>query len=971
MTTFSQQEAELLHKLASNTLSPFEGLSLLIFFIPFISSEWKFHTYLFLTSLKLPIGSTGHLSNTTLTLIFILVPFISVALIFFSILILRSLIPILPDALQKLIPKRLRPQDNKVFLELTFPSDTSKSAYATEQLYTLIHALSRKNQGFFSQTRTYALEIVSTKENGIRYILVVPSADLQMMHRSLLSYLPGLKVKEIPDYLTQINLFPNDSSTQKNEESETEAATKICSVIELKLSEDFALPLQNQKVLDEHDPISFLTGNMTKLKKGEFIAFQVITTPSLSVKIKRRMQIVRNTIYQGKPLSQVLSKKSIPFPPLLIFVLSPLICLVGFLLRLAVHLPHLVLDPNGPNAKAYFNSTQKVPLQELLNPYEQELSTVVKEKLNQHLFETSIRLFIVTQDQDEFDTRETSLVSSFEQFSSPYQSLTTRGVSRIPFVALHSMKKRWENLTTRKLSKNTVVLSSSELSDLFHFPYTSTTKTEGMVQLHSTELAAPLSLRQERDFDVVFGRNTYGGEETAIGLTEKEREKHMALFGGTGNGKSTLYHSMIAQDMKQGKGVCVIDPHGDLSQWILACVPENRKKDVIYFNPDDIEFPIGLNLLETTPGLSATEVVKERQFLTESVISLFRRVFADDAGQGHAHRIEHILRNTIQTSFEVPNGTLLTIYDLLEDQEFRNTVIKRVTDERLKKFWQNEFKKAGDYQRIKMISPVTARIGKFMFSPFAKRIIEQEKSTINFDEIMDEGKIVICNLSRGKLGEDTSEVLGMMIMNKIQLAALKRARVAEKIRRPFYLYIDEFQYFATKSFVDMVASLRKFHVYIHIAEQSTAQNVDPALSDILLSNVGVVGTFRTASAQDEDLILPQFAPYVKKGEIYNLPQYHFYMKISSVTPEEPFSGETIPLELPDDPKKLDEIIALSRKQYAREYKDKNEDLSTNGKIHSEIKPSVRVVKKTNGMAAKPEIIRKQRPDTARVSVDIP
>ena len=219
-----------------------------------------------------------------------------------------------------------------------------------------------------------------------------------------------------------------------------------------------------------------------------------------------------------------------------------------------------------------------------------------------------------------------------------------------------------------------------------------------------------------------------------------------------------------------------------------------------------------------------------------------------------------------------------------------------------------------------MIGPITSRVGRFLFSPSAKRILEQKKSTINFDQILDNGKILICNLSKGKLGEDTSEVLGIMILTKIQLAALKRARQEAKMRRPYYLYVDEFQNFATPSFIQMLSEARKYGINLVMAEQSTSQQKDRNLVNVILANVGTTISFRSANPIDEQLMLPQFSPYVEKGEIANLPSFKFYIKIAAINPEESFSGETVPVNIKVDKKKVEKLIQISRENNAIEYK---------------------------------------------------
>ena len=305
-----------------------------------------------------------------------------------------------------------------------------------------------------------------------------------------------------------------------------------------------------------------------------------------------------------------------------------------------------------------------------------------------------------------------------------------------------------------------------------------------MVTSHSSELPSPLSVKNNSNFDVVFGKNKYDNVETDIGLTDDDRSRHVYAIGQTGSGKTTIIFHMAKDDIQKGRGVAVIDPHGDLAEDLLYSVPENRFNDCIYLNPFDIGHPIGINLLELKEGLNDDELEQEKELVCESVISVFRRIFSKDENTD-SHRIEYILRNTIYTAFTVKDATIFTVYDLLNNPKFQESITAKLEDENLKNFWLNEFGKAGKFQAVKMVSGVTAKIGRFLFSPTAKRMLEQPKSTINFDEIISSGKILICNLAEGKLGEDTSQLLGTTIIAKLQQAFMRRVRTPATNRKPF------------------------------------------------------------------------------------------------------------------------------------------------------------------------------------------
>src|SRR3989344_175332 len=418
-------------------------------------------------------------------------------------------------------------------------------------------------------------------------------------------------------------------------------------------------------------------------------------------------------------------------------------------------------------------------------------------------------------------------------------------------------------------------------------------------------------------------KNTYGGTETDIGLTADERRRHVYILGATGTGKSTMLLSMIKKDIEHKKGLCVIDPHGDLIEQVLSIIPKERIADTIYFNPDDISYPMGINLLELTQGLSSEDALREKEFIAESIISVFNKIYTEKYS---GPRMEYILRNTIHTTLTVPDATLFTVYKLLINTGFRKSVVNNLSDENLKDFWKYEFAKAGDYQKVKMISPITNKIGRFLFSPTAKRIFDQGKSTINFDTIINEGKILLCNLSKGKVGEDNSSVFGVLIMAKIQLAALKRARMKQEERKDFYLYVDEFQNFATPAFAQILSEARKYRLGAILAHQTTSQLEDKSLVNVTLANTGTIICFRTSNPEDERLILPQFSPYVTEGEIASLPSYNFYIKINAITPEEPFSGETISLPIIKGNKRVAEVVEISRSKYTLKYETKAEPI---------------------------------------------
>jgi hypothetical protein len=837
--------------------------------------------------------------------------FISIHLISYLLLTLLFLFLLLClTVLNKFL--RIRYQLNQKFsiLEVKPPQETLQSSYTTQQLFSLFHGLAKQSSWFLRLIgfqKNYSFEIVSSKNEGIRYLLRVNEEDADLVKKGLLSYLPGINVTETTDYMVDLN---NIDSIK---------------ISEFVLSNHFAFPLKRQDELKEHDPIAYITGSMTKLASDEVVAFQFVVAPVNKTQIKD-IRRISDLIYSNNDLVYGLKENTGIGAIKLIATL--------FLQLLLLPLGLLVFLTSDGKEGPFLSVPMAGSKKKTANPYQEELEHLVKGKLDQPLFTTSIRLLVYGK-SIEFTKRARGFASSLSSFANSHQTFHQSFLSKFKFLApvrLFVTKNRLPGIFASS------VLSVSEVSDLYHFPFTKTTRTEDIQKIHSKKLPAPVSLKKASDLDVVFAKNTYGGSTTMIGLNKEERRRHMYILGATGTGKSTMLLSMINQDLKHGKGLCVIDPHGELIDSILPLIPENRIKDVVYFNPDDISYPVGLNLLELPTDVEGDLLLWEKELITESIISLFHKIY-DDKYSGP--RMEYILRNTIHTAFLIPNPTLFTVYKLLINEDFRKQVTAKIQDENLHDFWKYEFSKAGDYQKVKMISPITNKIGRFLFSPTAKRILEQEKSTINFDDIMDSGKILLCNVSKGRIGEDNSAVFGVLIMTKIQLAALKRARQKSTDRKDFYLYVDEFQNFATPSFAQILSEARKYRLNAILAHQTTSQLEDKSLVNVTLANTGTIICFRTASPEDERLILPQFIPYVQPGDIDNLPSFHFYIKIAALHPEEPFSGETMTIVLPDSEVKVKRIIEVSRKHFAKEF------VATTSTFKPKAIPNKRNFKKTN------------------------
>lgn len=785
-----------------------------------------------------------------------------------------------------------------VFLELTFPSDTSKSAFATEQLHILMRSQASYRHfwdKWAGRKRLHSLELVSTRDNGIRYVIRIPEDELEYTERSLRSYLPGLKIKQVEDYMTSLQ-------------------QTTVGVVELKLSADFVLPLQDHKALAEHDPIAYLTGHMTKLEPDELVAFQVVVTPVLRnthSKVLRRVRDMQHRIALAKELSSKLIAQRTPLGYAWWLIWFPTTWFVATAFKVMLGAVDFVVSifAGGHDLPEFMKSGRDKRRTD--NPYELELGKIIKAKLDQHLFEVAIRVLVASKETGTISDRLDAIAASFQPFTGSYQAI---GLWR-PLPFFKPAERQLARFKERALYVNFVsqspILSSSELSDLYHFPNTDLTKTEGLVKNRSRELPTPLSIKHSNaNLDVVVGVNKHGGDEQLIGMTLDQRQKHTYVIGKTGTGKTTLLKSSIYQDMANGKGLAVFDPHGDMFQELLGLVPKHRQKDVVVFDPSDREHPIGLNILD--PGVEFADEDDKNEWITSTVLSVFEKL-ADEKLWGP--RMEHILRNATMTALQTPKPSLYTIQRLLTDKKYQAEVAKTLKDPVLKQFWDKELKLLGTMQLSSVTAPLTHRLGHFITSKMSRHILLQEKSTVRIADIMNEGKILLVNLSKGDIGEDQGLFFGTILTSFIWMAAYQRTKIPERERRDFFVYVDEFQNFATPRFSEITSEGRKFHIGLIVSHQNIAQIEDKSILKIVAGNAATVICLK-ASPDDEAFILPFMRPEVEKGDIVNLAPYHFYMKVTSGESEDAFSGETVPVGDEGSKKVRDTVTAASRGQYA-------------------------------------------------------
>jgi len=401
-----------------------------------------------------------------------------------------------------------------------------------------------------------------------------------------------------------------------------------------------------------------------------------------------------------------------------------------------------------------------------------------------------------------------------------------------------------------------------------------------------------------------FAETTFRNERKRFGLKTDDRRRHVYIVGKTGMGKTVMLENMVIQDIQRGYGVGVVDPHGEFAERMLDFIPANRVNDVIYFNPADLDYPIAFNIMEKVdPG--------HRHLVAAGLLGVFKKIWPDV----WSARMEYILNNCISALLEFPGSTLLGINRMLADPEYRKKVVENVQDPVIKAFWVQEYASFTQRYEVEAKAAIQNKVGQFISTPLIRNIIGQVKSTIDMRKIMDEGKILIMNLSKGRVGEENSRLLGALLITKIQLAAMSRVDVPEEKRQDFYLYVDEFQNFATVSFVNILSEARKYRLSLILAHQYITQ-MEEEVRDAVFGNVGTIISFRIG-AEDAEFLEREFLPEFAANNLVNLTKYNIYLKLMiDGVAGRPFSAETMPPFLKPQESSKEKIIKVSRERYS-------------------------------------------------------
>jgi len=532
----------------------------------------------------------------------------------------------------------------------------------------------------------------------------------------------------------------------------------------------------------------------------------------------------------------------------------------------------------------------------------------VENKVGKPGFETSIRIVVVSETTEMAEAHLANITSTFSQFNSELNSLGGKKVrNKSAFIA--NFIYRYQPMF--RIGGRLSILNSEELATIFHFPNKLIT-TPHIYWLNAKTAPAPAQIPQE---GLYLGKSSYRGVGRQVYISEADRQRHMYIIGRTGTGKSEFLKSMIRQDINAGHGLCFMDPHGDAVEDILNFVPPSRVEDVIYFRPSDTERPMGLNLLEATSE-------DQQHFAATAVINMMYKLFDPYKTGIVGPRFEHGVRNAMLTVMQgMEGGTFIEVMRAMTNSEFVRELLPNVNDPMVKSYWQDQIAQTSDFHKSEVLDYTVSKFGRFVGNKTIRNIVGQPKSSFDFRRVMDEGKILLINLSKGELGEENSSFLGLVLVPRILMAAMSRADMPEEERRNFYLYVDEFQNFATPDFAQILSEARKYRLSLTVANQFIGQ-VDEEVKNAVFGNVGTLISYRVG-VNDANYLTHEFAPTFSEEDLLNIERYNVYIKtIVNNEPVPPFSMD-LTMDMKEvaenrNPKVAEIIKEMSRLKFGRD-----------------------------------------------------
>lgn len=674
-------------------------------------------------------------------------------------------------------------------------------------------------------------------------------------------------------FVRQVQSLWNEAQVQPAEDYNIFNYSGVTMGARIKLRDTYVLPIKTYDELGADTFLPFL-GGFTKVNEvGEGAALQIIVRP-ISSDYKGKIRSALRMLQRGASLGEALKQTSSAF--------SDFLNILGG-------------EKKGSDKDKIVDEVAVKALER---------------KISKPLFEINAR--VLASAPSDFQATEIfqGITAGFSQFGAP---------ERNTFSLLKSKNVREiaHQFSFREFLKNdAMVLNSEEIASIFHFP-TVFTDIPRIKEVKSKEAGPPPNLPKT---GTLIGKSFYRGEERAVRIEDEDRRRHVYIIGQTGTGKSNLLTNMAVEDIENGKGLAVLDPHGDFVEDILSRVPKNRLEDVIVFDPGDIERPLGINMIEF--DLSRPE---EKTFIVNEMQSIFNKLFTTET---MGPMFEQYMRNALLLLMEdmaTEPATLMEVARVFTDAEFRKRKLARITNPSVQDFWEKEAVKAGGEASLSNITPyITSKFNNFTANDYMRVIIGQAKSAFNFRRVMDDGKILLVNLSKGRIGDINANLLGMILVGKFLMAALSRVDMPQEKRRDFNLYIDEFQNFTTDSIAVILSEARKYRLNLVIAHQFVAQLTD-SIRDAVFGNVGSLVAFRVG-AQDTETLVKQFEPVFSEQDMLNIDNFNAYVKLlMRGETSKPFNIKTIPAKT-GEAEKIADLKNFSREHYGRPRQQVEEEI---------------------------------------------
>ncbi|MBI5414612.1 type IV secretion system DNA-binding domain-containing protein [Candidatus Peregrinibacteria bacterium] len=784
--------------------------------------------------------------------------------------------------LQVLIPKRDSKEDREIVgEEFGSSKDYTKIAGVMTQLFAAMNALySPRWKARYLFGQNYFVCEYAVINSQVFFYMAVPSSFVDVAEKQISSYYPDAVIEKAD----APNIFRENYKI---------SGRYMC------LSKKYLLPIRTIHRL-ETDSLNNIINSFSKIENDEGAAIQIVSRPVKSNWHKKGILLARE-MYSGGEKKGFFSH----FNPK---------NWLGNIFHVAVQ---------GVDDKMFANEEERRA--QYSTPVMQERVKAIEEKATKYGFDTIIRVVASAETAERADQIRSAVSAAFDQFTSPdlngFEKTYFHNKKKLvrDYIFRNFSRPFWINLKRWWHTKNwRTIFSTEELGSFFHFPNIRYNSSPCIKWQDFKLTPPPPNMPQD---GLLLGINYYRNKETKVRIKMDDRMRHFYIIGKSGTGKSTILEQMIRQDLQNGSGMCLVDPHGDLVEAVLPYIPRERADDVILFDPGDLERPMGLNLLEA-------EGDDQKEFIAQETLSIFIKLFGEEI---MGPRLQHYFRNGVLTLMSDPEegATLIDLPRLFTDSAYEKLKVEKVKNPTVKAFWEKEMAKTGQREKEEMIPYFSSKFGPFVTNRQIRNIIAQQKSGFDFRKVMDEGKILLVNLSKGKLGDLNAKLLGMIMVSKIQMAAMSRVDMDESERKPFYLYVDEFQNFVTESFTSILSEARKYRLGLVVAHQYISQitkmdsggkgtHEDTSIRDAVFGNVGTMMCFKIG-AQDAETMEKEFQPIFSQQDLINIANYHAYIKLNiDNTTSRGFVMKTIYDRSGKDDDAAEAYRQLSRLKFARD-----------------------------------------------------